>query len=271
MTRSPARCRINGGPRAFTLVEMLVAIAIIAILLSLTLVAGSGVLRRTDITRTQRTIQVLDLALSEWSAQADRRLSWGESHAPSGGPAEWHDIYGDIPHVFTTTEALRVAARTEAVRELLATLDPQVLVVLDPSETAPLWLQQVASDPNDPDPSSNTVVSVFGSGLPNPSGPPRLFDEQLAVLDAWGRPIRMVHPGRTWRRGDDALIPRDEDGTIRTEMEEIYGICRGREPYFVSAGRSGRFGDLSSSDEDVRKLSADNLYSYPVETRGINR
>ena len=121
------------------------------------------------------------------------------------------------------------------------------------------------NDPNDPDPLSATVTGVFTSGLPNPNGPPRTFEEQFAVLDGWDRPIRMVHPGRVWRRNFDLPADRDEDGTIRTDMERIYGVCLGRQPYFVSAGRSGLFGDQSSTDEAVRLQAADNIYSYPVQ------
>jgi len=249
--------------RAFTLVEMLVAIGIIAILLALTLVAGSAVLRRTDVTRTERTIQVLDLALAEWSTRADRALSWGSSH--SDLPIEWHDVYGDIPHVLTTSDALRIIARNEFAREILATMDTQYLIALDPKEAPPVWLQPTAAEP---DPNAGDAVSLFTSGLPNPDGTRRTFEDQLAVLDAWGRAIRMVHPGRLWRRGDDPAL-RDEDGTIRTAAEQIYGICRGRQPYFVSAGRSGRFGNLSSTDDTIRLQGSDNLYSYEVEKRMV--
>jgi hypothetical protein len=62
----------------------------------------------------------------------------------------------------------------------------------------------------------------------------------------------------------------DDDGTLRTEFENRYGICLNRKIVFVSAGPDGDFGDLqlnNSPSTPVNSAADDNMYSAPVKTR----
>ena len=129
----------------------------------------------------------------------------------------------------------------------------------------PTWIASPAAD--DPDPwKGGFAEAQFAS----------LWQGELAVLDAWGQPIRAVHPGRlpNVSLGDDPANV-DEDGTIFLSKtgyngyaaEHIYGVCQSRQICFVSAGPDGKWGivgpEFSGSDDLVNE-AADNVYSYPL-------
>lgn len=253
---SSRRCAASGR-RGFTLVEMLVAVGIIAILVALTVTVSTALARRGEVTRTETTIRLLDTALSEWETRSERTLSWG----PFMANGDVHDMYAGEPHALTVTEILRVIMRAPPVRELVARIDPEFLTELDPAQP-PVWVTAVS--PDDPDPAAGQLATLFASGLPNPDGTVRTMNGQRAVLDAWGTPIRAVHPGGTWFASDGANGSlRDEDGTVRTVPEFLYGIARSRRVVFVSAGPDRRFGRLDGTDED-RRQAEDNILSYEV-------
>ncbi len=54
----------------------------------------------------------------------------------------------------------------------------------------------------------------------------------------------------------------DADGTVRTGIENEYGIAKNRQILFVSAGPDGKFGDLDATDADLLAQTKDNSYSY---------
>ncbi len=94
-TKRPRRSRnrlgdeaTKGGSRGFTLLEMVVVISLVLFLLGLTLAVGVNVIERSEISRTRNTIRLLDMALREWEAAADRKLTWGrDEFAPDGSPS----------------------------------------------------------------------------------------------------------------------------------------------------------------------------------------
>jgi type II secretory pathway pseudopilin PulG len=247
-------------PRAFTLVELLITIGIVIILTAVTISATIALTRRSAIDQTQMTLTVLDLALSEWRAEAERRLSWGDNPLPPEPPI--YDIGDGTPHVFTASEVWRRIAGNDAVKTILAQINPDLTYVYDQSRPIPPWLPAVPDD-DDPDPFLNTANPRYlvETGL---------ADGSVAVLDAWGEPIRAVHPGRLFEAGDHG--GSDPDGTIFISEansdgwnEQIYGRARNRRLYFVSAGPDGKWGDLSSVDERIHKQAADNLFSYRLD------
>ena len=93
-------------------------------------------------------------------------------------------------------------------------------------------------------------------------------------VDPWLSQIRIVYPGRNFADGerDPAVDPplgdlqrgvRDADGSIRSEWECRYGICRNARPLLVSAGPDGFMGDLTVDPTDIEfKRALDNVYSY---------
>jgi type II secretory pathway pseudopilin PulG len=252
-----ARTRRHRTPRAFTLVELLITIGIIIILTALTISATVALTRRSEVTQTQMTLTLLDVALTEWQSAAARTLSWGDNPLPPNPPV--FDIGDGTPHVFTLSEVWRRISGNEATRTVLARIPGDLTYVYDQSRPLPPWLPAVP-DPDDPDPfllQANPRYLVQAG----------LADGSVAVLDAWGLPIRAVHPGRVFGPGDAGEA--DPDGTIFIGdgnsdgwNEEIYGRAESRRPYFVSAGPDGKWGHVSSANPVVSQQAEDNLYSY---------
>jgi len=274
--RADTPCRAYSASRAFTLIEMLVAIGIVVLLAALTITASISLVQRSEINRTEQILKQLDIAVQEWETRADRKLSWGvdkidDDYVP-------FDITDGTPHVFTVSEVLKRIRSVPEVRSILANIPPEFVYEYqydgaDPE--FPPWLPKTP-DPTDPDPflqgDKNPRDLVYAAGKAN---------GQLAILDAWGTPIRAVHPGRVadpLAFSEDGLEPADLDGTIRIHRdhdpddptyatEEVYGVALERRVLFVSAGPDGKFGTLSLGtlpwcEQATEEQASDNVYSY---------
>ncbi len=265
--------RVHPLRRAFTLMEMLVAIGIIVILAVITVSASIALVERSEVRATQNVLTLLDTAMRQWEAESDRKITWGVYGSPLTNSA--YDMYNGVPHVFTVSEVLYRIGRSDAVKPILAQIKPGVLYRFDTSQDAPGWLRLQGQ--GDPDPNFGGAITAYGDNTLG--GPPggRPITGMLAVLDAWGSPVRAVHPGRPFDpvlfEGDVNPDDRDEDGTIPLTVaygtygvEEFYGAARDRRILFVSAGPDGRFGSLGEEhDTDMHEWTHDNVYSYPVE------
>lgn len=105
--------------------------------------------------------------------------------------------------------------------------------------------------------SARTLLSKIGSHMLRP-----ISDHPLGTLelvDPWERRVVVVFPGRKWVPADGGQA--DEDGTIRTARENIFGVCRNAKPLIVSAGIDGFYGSHSGSETE-RRRAEDNIYSY---------
>lgn len=266
--------------RGFTMIELLVVISIILVLLTLTITVGTGMTQRSEIRETENVLRLLEVALQEWKVAADREVTWGvDGQLPDGtiNARTRYDMGMTTPDILTLTELFKTARKPDTVRERLNQLDAKFVEQIDTSGMPPLWMTR----PDDPASSYANTVAVsdwFNAAADSKQN----IDGELAILDAWGTPIRVVHPGREWiAAGPGVLMPdpvtlRDEDGTLRTEYELRYGVCTGRNVAFVSAGPDKKFGDLHLSVAGVGGLSAaakaeadqaaDNIYSYDIIT-----
>ena len=265
--------RSSSSRAGFTLVELIVTIAIIAVLAGLTIAAIGQFGAASDRRRTEATLEVLAAAVDAFEKEAGRSIVWGTTRADQPGA----DVHADVPHVFSATQLLTRIERSPGVKELLAGLSPSLLFRYDSGDaTPPAWLDQF--DPQDPNgPAAGPVArNEYNAGQ---------WDGALAVLDAWGQPIRAVHPGPEWERFSNlTAVIRDQDGTVRLDeagltaivtllghsipigaafqsTEDDYGIATGRTIFFVSAGPDGRFGDAIN---DPDGFAADNIWSGPV-------
>ena len=220
--------------RAFTLVEMLLAVGIVTFLAGLTLVGATALVQRAEVERTRSTLALLDVALSEWQTESGQRLTWGPD-------PQRHDIWSERAEVLIITELLERIRRTDAARAVLAGLEPRAVYTYE-ADVQPPWIRGYAM----------IELDEFVGGI--------------TVLDAWGIPVYATHPGAVLPPG--ALA--DPDGTERTANENQYGVARDRRVCFVSAGPDRRFGlyqefyHLPPSERPAAMAAArqDNLFSY---------
>lgn len=238
--------------RAFTLLEVIVVIGIIVLLTALTVTVAVGVNRRSEVRETENTLKLLDLALSEWTQEADRIISWGFNEP--GAPT--FDIYNDTPQEYDGSGGFSM------LNIVLNRLNQNPASQSVLRQIAPKFFERI-EDEDDP-----SIV-------------------RLEVRDAWEKLIYVIHPGRVadTRTYNVDIRFTDEDGTIRVSHSGInnakshpavqnfgqswegrLGVCKNRRICFVSAGPDGQFGDLSADvNSDDYKAAEDNIYSYPVD------
>jgi hypothetical protein len=241
---------------------MIITIGVIVILTALTVSATVALSRRSEATQTEQMLRLLDMAVQEWETKADRKITWGQDNQPYTGAT--YDMKYNTPHVFTTTEVLRRIRTSDVVRSFLAQIQGEFLHTCDSGGVTPPWLPSTP-DGDDPDPNKNAARSSYLAGN---------WDGDLAVLDAWGLPIRAVHPGRvaSYSAFGDNPDDADLDGTIYLNdpavygAELFYGRVMNRRIRFVSAGPDGKFGNLDAAHQtELHEQAHDNVYSYPVE------
>jgi len=234
--------RLDRASRGFSLLELMIVVAIIIILVSLVLAVMVPVLGKSEERVTKSVLTQLDTAMQEWERQVDRRVTFPGS---AGDTGNWDVPFnpaltgeGGLAPPFNnslpdqrTVWLLETISKQQQVREILAKLP-------------------VDNFKN---------VKLAGLGM----------SALKHVTDAWGTPIVAVFPGREWSSGD--LGDPDLDGTLRSASEDNingnptvtgFGICRNRQVMFVSAGPDGRFVDIASTTADERR---DNIYSYGQE------
>jgi len=246
--------------RGFTMLEIMIVVGIIVILVGIVLAVGATLAASQNIKRTEATMQILESALDEWEALMRRDLTWGIDGVPSNPPYESrYDMQEDTMHIFLVSDMLDDVSRSSDIRSMLANIDGERYFQYDQVVDTD-WLKEgaIASfQATEPDPQAGSWLAEKNAN----------WVDKHTVLDAWDRPIRVIHPGRKWTDGD--LLPLDpfsDDGTVQTPLEIVYGSAQSAKPYFVSGGPDGRFGDISAPDgTPMREATRDNIYSYELE------
>jgi len=245
--------------RGFTLVEMLIVIAIIIVLVGLTVTAGLRFRTGSQVRETENLLETLNVAVTEWRSERDRSISFGADGEQWDGtsvPLARYDINRDAVDTFHIVELVEVMRQSSRVRELIDTINDRYLHRIDSSETPrPLFLRTVDAD----DPCGTNCLSETNTAY-------NAMDNQgrIIVLDPWGMPIRIIHPGPLWQ-SSFTMFDRDDDGTVRTEREDLYGVARNRQVIFVSAGPDRKFGNRTAApDTEAYQNAQDNIYSGAI-------
>jgi prepilin-type N-terminal cleavage/methylation domain-containing protein len=287
--------RVSARRRAFTLLELVIVLGVILLLMSLVLGVGSIILRQSDDRQIRATMAIVDAALVEFEQQAGREIifeGWSEDLTP----------YGDAGIVDTDAPNEEEYCGYVNGRVISAYFDIPFEPYADPRFIAPVDEGGFGWDDNDCNPWEDAknvrakwLAATLGILSQNPAcseiiakadtaliGPVGCVEGELngepfvntynmtSFIDPWDRQVFIIFAGRTWRESDQLLIPpiaRDRDGTIRTDHELKFGVCRSRRPLLISSGPDtyfGAWGDLDR-DNDGTPDHQDNVYSYQPE------
>lgn len=188
----------------FTLIELLVVLGIIGALIAITLGIGSGMIESGKARQTADTIKALDALASEHRAATDGGIPWNvmalEGNTtyiiPLLDGVDRGDTFngaaqskGQIPTLAWYLKSVTEYAPVASADALLAQIDGK--------------LKQIEI---------NTGGASPAAILETPPG------KRISILDAWGRPIRMVHPKL------DGVIPNRGNGQIANDGGPMQAI-----------------------------------------------
>ena len=238
--------------RAFTLVELLVAIGVIAVLASLGVAVGTGVLARSERIRMESALTLLEESILVMEQTRGQTLTFRRVNKQGTKDVmRFYDITEDpdVQRAYIMPLLLGVLRNNEASASVLAGIDPDLLKSERP-QNAP-----------------NTAPPI--TNLRDPWG------EQVAVIPCGRSATRYeIREARRLLRegeGTDDADPLDigvdlNDFTVRTEDERVVrASCDGRRWLFVSNGPDRQFGRAFSEDSsDAPRLQQweDNVLNY---------
>lgn len=252
---------------AFTMIELLVVLGIIAILITILVLVGGRVASTGKHSSTLSTIKALDAAmgsiiqdrgrLPRAVVRDPRSTTTNEEYWPIAD-GSWEDDPAEAEkRINSAGWFLQLASEIPGASDLTG-LDPELLRPYSPTPPADI---QASPDSTQP-----------------------LF---TTPMDGWGNPIRFVHPDFDGNMRD--LQPRDilgpapgggqyvsgvtvtRIGAVMSagELERLNadgGFAPGNQPYFYSAGPDGKVGAQVDGDgEPVEDFNEDNVYSATPE------
>ena len=276
MNRRPRHIRVANrrSLRGFTLVELVVVVGIIIALLSLVLAVSTLLIQQNEARQLEAAFANLSSAVQEYEQAVGRPIAYqARRETPLQGGYDipnnpQYGAYGNIETMYTSgggnlhyntgistgcsgtdpegwekhiVALMGLLQRTQSAEDIVARIDPALILPVTLSNGQPI--------------AANSTL------------PPL-----TKMVDPWGTPIAVVFPGRTWRESDNdgsaangEFGPPDPDGTIRTVMEGMVGVCRNGKVMFVSAGPDGLLGSRYCLDGERKEAALDNILSYVPE------
>lgn len=214
--------------RAFTLLELLITIGIIALLAGVVLAVSSAVIRNAESRQIEAAFRALDEAVGEFERARGQKITYRRANGDPDGNYDCMELGITQPYLivqllngrnWANNDFRPLLAGNERALEILKRIDPDLLR------------------------RDTSTVPPTGTGV-NAVPAPR-----IELIDPWGTRVGVIFPGRAKNPGETG----DADGTVRTSDENMLGACRDGRICFVSAGPDGNFGTRE-----------DNLSSYEL-------
>lgn len=229
--------------KAFSLVELISVFLIIGLLIALAISVGRSVMQTRGEKATQNVVQVLDQALSTYIAIKNAKPSAYYTDAAgvkfpvidgrigAGGPAA---LPTDL--VPSTSLAILQMQEVPEVKAILSQIPSEFIR----RETIVVAGQTVQA----------TNSSGGGGGGGAGGGGGGGANVGLVIVDAWGSPIRYVHPEFHGRIGDAGAplalsignFTRLSTADFEDKSDADEGYCPNNRPYFYSCGPDRKAG-----------------------------
>lgn len=199
--------RSNIGPtqRAFTLVEMMVVIGIIVILVSITLGVASAVVEGGRKRATEGVLraldQTMDIYIDKKGEIPPALVAVPPSRLVGGGPLDGQTMYYPMIDgvVQIANGAPFLAIDSVGIYMFAAEQVPEIQSIVAGLDSKFVRRGQASAAPE--------IAGGAGGGANASSTQPLV--EITSVLDAWGNPIRIVHP-----RFDSIIVGSGQFGSI---------------------------------------------------------
>ena len=241
--------------RAFTLVELLVAIGVIAVLASLVVAVGGGVLARGERTQVESMFQALDQAILAMEETRGQPLVFNRRRDLTDPARQDNAKFSDIDELpnagaYIMPRLLGLLAGNPAAWSALSSIPPDFLR-REPKDN---WPDNVKTTWNLRDPWGEQIAVM-------PPGRPATRGEIKKAREA-------LRTGGTTAGVDPLGIGIDmADATVRTTDEGAFmkAACVGRKWLFISYGPDRKMGQAfgqGTPNQDGTQSWDDNVLNY---------
>jgi prepilin-type N-terminal cleavage/methylation domain-containing protein len=228
----------------FTLLEIMVAIGIIALLAAITIGLSNSIMRKAEQGQTLDTLRLLKMALKEWEISVNNPLTFQDFSFVGNCPECYFDVDND--GILGSPTFGLAGVPNDEMQTAMENRMGQLITAIRQVGSSDNILLEITSD-------------NFENGIP---------------VDSWNSPIGIIFPGRYFAETNGLLFFAEDDSgdlTIRDQAEDGLGSCINKRPIFVSAGPDRTWGYRfqaaggPGADENAKEMwnaSLDNLYSY---------
>lgn len=204
------------------MVEILVAVGIIGVLITLTILVGKGVIEQAKVRQTRDVLRVLDSLLTEYQVEYGSMPPYTSDASGSDNPYVYRPPTGnseqDPDAVFPEVAVFLAQVRgTKGGDPILASMSTDSLM-----ERTKLY-----------DTARSGGLNSFCGSVDEPAD---LTPARLSIADAWGMEILYIHPDNS----------EATEGSGAGDFRG-YGRAAAKRPYFMSAGPDFRYDTLEDN------------------------